>query len=110
MDKKLLTISLVGYCLMIISYTLGLIEKYNVIIGLFIITIVIIVILVSQHIFYTQESDSMEESISESQIGVNIKGKDISFEDIEQTNDSKKKIIGKDMEGENITFKKIRQF
>lgn len=109
MDKKLLLISSVGYCLMIVSYTLGLVEKYNALIGLLITTLVVVIVLTAKYILKFKVSDSVEESDNKSNIGVNIKGKEILFEDIEQLNDSNEKIIGKDVKGDKIIFKNIRQ-
>lgn len=111
MDKRILFISLVGYSLMTIYYTLGFIEKYNALIGLLItISTTIIIILIIKYILENINlDDSTEESGSISEVAIIIKGKDVLIEDIEQAGNSRKKIIGKDVEGENITFRKIKQ-
>lgn len=112
MDGKIYVVALVAYCLMIISYTLGFMEKYTVVTGFLITSVVVFVILiVNKYIIATKERYSREESDCDcqSEIGMNLKGKKILFEDIDQLSDSRNKIIGNHVEGDEITFRKIRQ-
>ena len=112
MDKRLLFISLVGYSLMIITYTLNLIEKYNALIGLLIlISTIVIILLLLKYVLKNKEINYLrEESDSSNEVGTTLKVKNgVLIEDVKQIGNAKQKKIGTDVEAEKITIRKIRQ-
>jgi len=112
MDKRLLFMGLVGYSLMIITYTLDLIGKYNALIGLLILisTIVIILLILKYFLENKEINDSPVESDSSKEVGTKLKvKKEVLIEDVEQPGNARQKKIGTDVEAEKIKIRKIRQ-
>lgn len=111
MDKRILFISLIGYCLMIITYTLDLVDKYNIEIGILIILSTIVIISLVIKYFLDYDINNHQEGLPKRAIiGKDVEGKEIVlFKDLEQSNKSNERIIGKRVKGKKVIFENIRQ-
>lgn len=115
-DKRIIFVSLVGYCLMIIVYTLDLVEKYNMIVGLMISIFTISFILFILKYFLTnKEISQQEESPTNDQIiGTDVRVEDdLTFKNIKQSYRNKslpnKQIIGTRIKAREAIFSNIQQ-
>ena len=117
MDKRIAPIALVAYFLIIVTYTLGFVEKYNTIIGLMILISTIVFVLLLIKYFLTDKKAVKQEEFptSNQTIGKKViaKGK-LTVKDTRQTTTNKSS-IGKQsigdgaIAGEDILFEKIQQ-
>ena len=92
MDKRIAPIALVAYFLMIVAYTLGFVEKYNMIIGsMILISIIVFVLLIIKYFLTGKKSVKQEEFPTSNQtIGKEViaKGK-LTLKDVRQTTTNK---------------------
>lgn len=118
MDKRILFIAFVGYCLMIVTYTLGFIEKYNMIIGLIIFaSIIVFVLLILKHFLTVKKGFNQEESLASNnqtiKIGIQtnseLTSKDITRSAENRSSSSKQSIADGAVAGRDIHIEKIRQ-
>ena len=111
MDKRIAPIAIVAYFLIIVTYTLGFVEKYNTIIGLMIlISTIVFVLLIIKYFLTDKKAVKQEESPTSSQeIGTMVTTEDkLTYKNIRQSG-SGKQDIGGGSKAREMLFEKIQQ-